>query len=97
MVISLMARLTINYTDSCQAENSRNHITMQQKPSYIWNGNYFSLGVMLRLDLENSGDMARVRPRHYNTLEKIRRYRDRSRQIDGLGRLGLETLTAMIY
>lgn len=85
MVISLMARLTINYTDYYQVTNSRNHITMRQKPSYIWDGNYFSLGVTLRLGLEESGGgMVRVGPAHYNTVEEIEKFGEVLRKIAGV-------------
>jgi selenocysteine lyase/cysteine desulfurase len=41
---------------------------------YVWDGNYYALGVTERLGLEESGGMVRVGPVHYNTLEEIRKF-----------------------
>ena len=40
---------------------------------YVWDGNYYALAVMERLDLEPTGGMVRVGPVHYNTVEEINR------------------------
>jgi cysteine desulfurase family protein (TIGR01976 family) len=37
----------------------------------VWNGNYYALSVMERLDLERQGGMVRVGLTHYNTLDEI--------------------------
>ncbi len=41
---------------------------------FVWDGNYYALGVTERLGLEDSGGMVRVGPVHYNTLEEIRQF-----------------------
>jgi selenocysteine lyase/cysteine desulfurase len=38
---------------------------------YVWNGNYYALAVMERLELEEQGGMVRVGAVHYNTQEEI--------------------------
>jgi selenocysteine lyase/cysteine desulfurase len=43
---------------------------------YVWDGNYYALGVTERLGLESSGGMVRVGPVHYNTLDEIMRFAD---------------------
>lgn len=43
---------------------------------FVWDGNYYALGVTTRLGLEDSGGMVRVGPVHYNTLEEIQRFGD---------------------
>ncbi len=39
-----------------------------------WDGKYYALEVTIRLGLEDSGGMVRVRPVHHNTVEEIRRF-----------------------
>jgi selenocysteine lyase/cysteine desulfurase len=41
---------------------------------YVWDGNYYALGVTEQLGLEQSGGMVRVGPVHYNTLEEIQKF-----------------------
>ncbi len=41
---------------------------------YVWDGNYYALGVTERLGLEGSGGMVRVGPVHYNTVEEIEKF-----------------------
>jgi cysteine desulfurase family protein (TIGR01976 family) len=41
---------------------------------YVWDGNYYALGVTEQLGLEETGGMVRVGPVHYNTLEEISRF-----------------------
>jgi len=38
---------------------------------YVWDGNYYALAIMERLDLQKSGGMVRVGAAHYNTVEEI--------------------------
>ncbi len=38
---------------------------------YVWDGNYYALAVMERLDLESKGGMVRVGAAHYNTIEEV--------------------------
>jgi len=38
---------------------------------YVWDGNYYAIGVTERLGLEASGGMVRVGAVHYNTLEEV--------------------------
>ncbi|HKZ84317.1 MAG TPA: cysteine desulfurase-like protein [Anaerolineae bacterium] len=38
---------------------------------YVWDGNYYALAIMERLDLEKSGGMVRVGAAHYNTLDEV--------------------------
>lgn len=45
------------------------------KGIYVWDGNYYALGVTERLDLEAGGGMVRVGAGHYNTLEEVDRLR----------------------
>ncbi len=40
---------------------------------YVWDGNYYALGVTERLNIEQSGGMVRIGPVHYNTLDEIGR------------------------
>jgi cysteine desulfurase family protein (TIGR01976 family) len=40
---------------------------------FVWDGNYYALAVMERLDLEPAGGMVRVGPVHYNTGDEIDR------------------------
>jgi selenocysteine lyase/cysteine desulfurase len=39
---------------------------------YVWDGNYYALGVTERLGLEDKGGMVRVGPVHYNTGEELK-------------------------
>jgi cysteine desulfurase family protein (TIGR01976 family) len=39
----------------------------------VWDGNYYALAVMERLDLERSGGMVRVGATHYNSIEEVAR------------------------
>jgi cysteine desulfurase family protein (TIGR01976 family) len=48
---------------------------------YVWDGNYYALGVTERLGLESSGGMVRVGPVHYNTVEEIKRFGEVLRKI----------------
>ena len=41
---------------------------------FVWEGNYYALGVTERLGLEDKGGMVRVGPVHYNTQEEIRQF-----------------------
>ncbi len=47
---------------------------MDEANIYVWDGNYYAVGVTTRLGLEDSGGMVRVGPVHYNTVEEIRRF-----------------------
>ncbi|MBM4422129.1 MAG: cysteine desulfurase-like protein [Chloroflexi bacterium] len=38
---------------------------------FVWDGNYYALAIMERLDLQKSGGMVRVGAAHYNTLDEI--------------------------
>ena len=40
----------------------------------IWDGNDYTLAVIERLGLEESGSMGRVGPLHCNTIEEIERF-----------------------
>ncbi|HLF25943.1 MAG TPA: cysteine desulfurase-like protein [Anaerolineae bacterium] len=40
---------------------------------YVWDGNYYALAIMERLDLQKSGGMVRVGAAHYNTLDEVAR------------------------
>jgi len=50
---------------------------------FVWDGNYYALEVTMRLGLEGSGGMVRVGPVHYNTVEEIRMFGERMREIAG--------------
>jgi selenocysteine lyase/cysteine desulfurase len=52
---------------------------------YVWDGNYYALGVTDRLGLESSGGMVRVGPVHYNTLEEIEKFGEVLGKITGDG------------
>ncbi|HXF68300.1 MAG TPA: cysteine desulfurase-like protein [Thermoflexus sp.] len=41
---------------------------------YVWDGNFYALGVTERLGLEGQGGLIRVGALHYNTLEEIDRF-----------------------
>lgn len=43
---------------------------------FVWDGNYYALGVMERLDLEAQGGALRLGLAHYNTLEEVNRVLD---------------------
>jgi cysteine desulfurase family protein (TIGR01976 family) len=47
---------------------------LDRQDIYVWDGNYYALGVTERLGLESSGGMLRVGPVHYNTVEEIHRF-----------------------
>jgi selenocysteine lyase/cysteine desulfurase len=51
---------------------------------FVWDGNYYALGVTERLGLEDRGGMVRVGPVHYNTVEEIRRFGEVLGKIAGL-------------
>lgn len=38
---------------------------------FVWDGNYYALSIMERLDLQKSGGMVRVGAAHYNTVEEV--------------------------
>ena len=38
---------------------------------YVWDGNYYALALMLKLDLEKHGGAVRVGLGHYNTAEEV--------------------------
>jgi selenocysteine lyase/cysteine desulfurase len=38
---------------------------------FVWDGNYYALAIMERLDLQQHGGMVRVGAAHYNTMEEI--------------------------
>ena len=46
-------------------------IALAQKGINVWNGNYYALAVMERLNLEEKGGMVRVGLTHYNTMHEI--------------------------
>lgn len=48
---------------------------------YVWDGNFYALGVTERLGLEGQGGLVRVGALHYNTVEEIDRF------LETLGRL----------
>jgi cysteine desulfurase family protein (TIGR01976 family) len=43
---------------------------------YVWDGNYYALAIMERLDVQKSGGMVRVGATHYNTLDEVARLID---------------------
>jgi cysteine desulfurase family protein (TIGR01976 family) len=44
---------------------------LAERNIFVWDGNYYALAVMERLDLERNGGMVRVGAAHYNTLDEI--------------------------
>lgn len=54
---------------------------LAQKGINVWNGNYYALAVMERLDLERQGGMVRVGLTHYNTQEEIDRLVEALREL----------------
>jgi len=50
---------------------------------FTWDGNYYALAVMERLDLESSGGAVRIGFCHYNTLEEVDRVVRELRDIAG--------------
>jgi len=49
---------------------------LAQAGIYVWDGNYYALGVTEHLGLEEHGGMVRVGPVHYNTLKEITQFRE---------------------
>lgn len=49
----------------------------------VWDGNYYALSVMERLDLERSGGAVRVGLAHYNTAEEVDRFIEELQKIAG--------------
>lgn len=48
---------------------------------YVWDGNFYALGVTERLGLEGQGGMVRVGALHYNTVEEIDRFLEALRRL----------------
>jgi len=48
---------------------------------YVWDGNFYALGVTERLGVEGQGGLVRVGALHYNTLEEIDRFLEALRRI----------------
>ncbi len=46
---------------------------LAQSGIYVWDGNYYALGVTERFELEDKGGMIRVGAVHYNTLDEVSR------------------------
>jgi cysteine desulfurase family protein (TIGR01976 family) len=46
---------------------------LDKKNIYVWDGNYYALAVMERLELEEQGGMVRVGAVHYNTGDEVAR------------------------
>lgn len=46
---------------------------LAERNIYVWDGNYYALAIMERLDLQRRGGMVRVGAAHYNTVEEIDR------------------------
>ena len=49
---------------------------LAQEGIYVWDGNYYAIGVTERLGLEESGGMVRVGGVHYNTLAEVARLQE---------------------
>lgn len=49
---------------------------LAQDGIYVWDGNYYAIGVTERLGLEQKGGMLRVGAVHYNTLDEIGKLKD---------------------
>ncbi len=43
---------------------------------YVWDGNYYAIGVTERLNLEDKGGMVRVGAVHYNTLAEVEKLKE---------------------
>jgi selenocysteine lyase/cysteine desulfurase len=43
---------------------------------YVWDGNYYAIGVTERLNVEDTGGMVRVGAVHYNTLEEVQQLKE---------------------
>ena len=48
--------------------------SMAEKDIYVWNGNFYALGVTERLGIEDSGGVVRMGAAHYNTLDEVDRF-----------------------
>src|SRR3990172_561353 len=46
---------------------------LAEKNIFVWDGNYYALAIMERLDLQKHGGMVRVGAAHYNTVEEVER------------------------
>jgi cysteine desulfurase family protein (TIGR01976 family) len=49
---------------------------LAQNGIYVWDGNYYAIGVTERLELEERGGMVRVGAVHYNTLDEVEMLRE---------------------
>jgi selenocysteine lyase/cysteine desulfurase len=49
---------------------------LAQNGIYVWDGNYYAIGVTERLELEGRGGMVRVGAVHYNTLDEVEMLRE---------------------
>jgi selenocysteine lyase/cysteine desulfurase len=49
---------------------------LAQDDIYVWDGNYYAIGVTERLGLEEQGGMVRVGAVHYNTLDEVERLKE---------------------
>jgi cysteine desulfurase family protein (TIGR01976 family) len=54
-----------------------------KKGVFAWDGNYYALGIMERLGLEERGGALRLGMAHYNTLDEIERVLDYLEQVSG--------------
>jgi selenocysteine lyase/cysteine desulfurase len=46
---------------------------LSERNIFVWSGNYYSLGVIERLGVEESGGVVRIGGAHYNTMDEIAR------------------------
>lgn len=49
---------------------------LAQQGIYVWDGNYYAIGVTERLGLEQDGGMLRVGAAHYNTLDEVQQLKE---------------------
>jgi cysteine desulfurase family protein (TIGR01976 family) len=49
---------------------------LAQQGIYVWDGNYYAIGVTERLGLEQHGGMLRVGAVHYNTLDEVQQLKE---------------------
>ena len=57
---------------------------LNERNIFVWNGNFYALGVTERLGVEDSGGVVRIGGAHYNTIAEIDRLGEALMEISGL-------------
>ncbi len=78
--VSIIARRRLR-SPSRAKRRARSPSTLGRQNIYVWDGNYYALALMLKLDLENHGGAVRVGLGHYNTAEEVDQLLDALKKI----------------